>query len=269
MNLGNTILRLRTERNLSQEELASALGVSRQSISKWETNGSTPELEKLIKLSEVFGVSLDELVLDKKIEASAEPPPSPSPTEPASRFPVRKIVGTILLCFGGLFFFLLLLLGGDFLGGLVFSSPFLLCGAICLIFSKNLGLWCTWAVFFTVNVYLRWATGVNWRLTLMTFRYEPHMNYVRLIMAWVELVIMVLLPVITILRFRKKTVEKNKKNLWMLAAGWIVFILLRWLPTGSDPFAVFPFWILKDWIRLAILVPVITQTVRCFFPKKA
>lgn len=56
MSLGETIHRLRTEQNLSQDGLADALGVSRQSISKWETNRSVPDLDKLVKLSGVFGV---------------------------------------------------------------------------------------------------------------------------------------------------------------------------------------------------------------------
>ena len=66
MTLGERIYKLRTEKEMSQGDLADALEVSRQSISKWETNGSVPELDKLIKLSEIFGVSLDELILDKK-----------------------------------------------------------------------------------------------------------------------------------------------------------------------------------------------------------
>ena len=66
MTLGERIYKLRTEKEMSQGDLADALVVSRQSISKWETNGSVPELDKLIKLSEIFGVSLDELILDKK-----------------------------------------------------------------------------------------------------------------------------------------------------------------------------------------------------------
>ena len=258
MNLGNTILRLRTEHNLSQEDLAAALGVSRQSISKWETNASTPELDKLVKLSEVFGVSLDELVLDRKPQP--EQPTAPTPAERDRHFPARKIVGTILLCFGVLFFFLLLLLGGDFLGGLIFSSPFLLCGTICLVFSKNIGLWCSWAVFFAVNTYLRWATGVNWRLTLMTFRYEPSMNYVRLIMAWVELLFILLLIVITVLRFRKLPLERSKRTLWLLAAGWAVLAILLWMPIGRGPYS--NIWILVDWLRLAALVPVLTVSIR-------
>lgn len=66
MRLGERIYKLRTEKELSQGDLAEALAVSRQSISKWETNGSVPELDKLVKLSEVFGVSLDALVTGKE-----------------------------------------------------------------------------------------------------------------------------------------------------------------------------------------------------------
>ena len=62
MTLAEKILALRTERNLSQGDLAEKLDVSRQSVSKWETGQSVPELDKLIKLADLFMVSLDELV---------------------------------------------------------------------------------------------------------------------------------------------------------------------------------------------------------------
>ena len=73
MSLGNNIHRLRTKLNMSQGDLAEALGVSRQSISKWETDGAVPELDKLIKLSSIFGVTLDELVHGE----AAVPTPAP------------------------------------------------------------------------------------------------------------------------------------------------------------------------------------------------
>ena len=56
MRLGETIYKLRTEKNLSQGDLAEMLDVSRQSISKWENNSAVPDLEKIIKLSEIFKV---------------------------------------------------------------------------------------------------------------------------------------------------------------------------------------------------------------------
>ena len=62
MTLGERIIKLRSSKGISQDTLAVALGVSRQSVSKWETDASVPELDKLIRLSEYFEVSLDELI---------------------------------------------------------------------------------------------------------------------------------------------------------------------------------------------------------------
>lgn len=53
---------LRTQANLSQEDLADELHVSRQSVSKWESGISFPEIEKLISISDYFHVSLDALL---------------------------------------------------------------------------------------------------------------------------------------------------------------------------------------------------------------
>ena len=62
MTLGEKILDLRTQKEMSQEELAAALEVSRQSVSKWETNQSVPDLDKIIRLADLFGVTVDQLV---------------------------------------------------------------------------------------------------------------------------------------------------------------------------------------------------------------
>lgn len=62
MSLAENIYHYRTERNMSQLDLADALEVSRQSVSKWETGAAVPELDKLVKMAKLFGVTLDELV---------------------------------------------------------------------------------------------------------------------------------------------------------------------------------------------------------------
>ncbi len=62
MKLGTQIKKFRTEFSLSQEELAEKLYVSRQSISNWENDKTYPDIKSLLLLSEVFSVSLDELV---------------------------------------------------------------------------------------------------------------------------------------------------------------------------------------------------------------
>lgn len=66
MTLGEKIFKLRTRQGFSQEALGEKLGVSRQSVSKWETDQSVPELDKIVALSEVFQVSTDYLLKEKE-----------------------------------------------------------------------------------------------------------------------------------------------------------------------------------------------------------
>ena len=77
MTLAEKILSLRTQRGMSQDDLAEKLEVSRQSVSKWETAQSTPDLDKIIKLADLFGVSVDQLVRD----GERPQPPEPSPPQ--------------------------------------------------------------------------------------------------------------------------------------------------------------------------------------------
>ncbi len=68
MEFNNKLYELRKQKGFSQEELANRLNVSRQTVSKWEVGDSTPDMEKLIAISDLFEISLDELVLDKTSE---------------------------------------------------------------------------------------------------------------------------------------------------------------------------------------------------------
>ncbi len=65
MILGEKIITLRKKCNWSQEELAGQLGISRQSVSKWESGASIPDMDKIIALSNLFGVSTDFLLKDE------------------------------------------------------------------------------------------------------------------------------------------------------------------------------------------------------------
>jgi transcriptional regulator with XRE-family HTH domain len=65
MTIGERLLNLRKEKNLSQEELANILDVSRQTISKWETDQSTPDFDKIVPLCNYFGITTDELLTGK------------------------------------------------------------------------------------------------------------------------------------------------------------------------------------------------------------
>ena len=68
MTIGEKIYKLRSEKGISQETMAFDLGVSRQAVSKWETDQSLPDLDKIKLLSDYFEVSIDYLVKDIEIE---------------------------------------------------------------------------------------------------------------------------------------------------------------------------------------------------------
>ena len=77
MSFAERILYCRKKAMLSQEELASELGVSRQAVSKWETGESIPDMNNLAALAEIFDVSLDWLIkgeVDKKQETREKVP---------------------------------------------------------------------------------------------------------------------------------------------------------------------------------------------------
>lgn len=78
MKLGETILKYRQARGLSQEKLAERVGVSRQAVSKWEVGDAVPDTDKLIPLARTLGITVDELLgnipEEEEKEESAEPP---------------------------------------------------------------------------------------------------------------------------------------------------------------------------------------------------
>ncbi len=72
MTVADKILKLRKEKGLSQEAFAEQLGVSRQSVSKWESGAAVPDTEKIISMSELFGVSTDYLLKGEEPELFCE-----------------------------------------------------------------------------------------------------------------------------------------------------------------------------------------------------
>ena len=73
MTLGEKLSKLRKENNYTQEQLAEILDVSRQAISKWESNISYPETEKLLKIGELYDCSMDYLLKDENSEPESVP----------------------------------------------------------------------------------------------------------------------------------------------------------------------------------------------------
>ena len=103
--LSEQIYALRRKMGLSQEQLAEKLGVSRQAVSKWETGASVPELDKLLALSEFFGVSVEELASGapaRRGEAPEAGTPKEDAPAPWSRLGAALcLAGAVLLLLAG------------------------------------------------------------------------------------------------------------------------------------------------------------------------
>ena len=243
MKLNERIYALRAERKLSQGDLAEALGVSRQSISKWETGAAVPEIEHLVRLSEIFGVTLDELVKgeapaprEEILEGATETPRTEAGTVThttvilRAREP-RKTAALVLLILGCLSLFFTLLGAGTL--GLLIAIPLFLCALVCVLFRRRVGLWCNWTVLILVNIYLGLTTGVLnfWWAYLMStllglgtgdFPINVQFFVSVLITLW-ELGTIGL----TVYSYRKERLSPTRKHLILVIGGWVLLIGLR------------------------------------------
>ena len=105
MDLGNKISDLRKKANLSQEKLAEKLGVTRQTISKWELGETAPDILQAKKLSKIFNVSLDELT-DNDIKNVLEAKVSNTEKLAGMIIKILKIIGVIAIIY-----FVLMIIG--------------------------------------------------------------------------------------------------------------------------------------------------------------
>ncbi len=223
MTLGEKIYELRTQNKLSQGDLANELNVSRQSISKWENDNSTPDLEKIVKLAEIFNVSLDELIKNEgKEETNINTPEQVSASKSNDR---EKKIGKGLLIAGiiSIFVFLLLSLG---ITGFFIAIPLFACSIIYYKAKSNHFLYCLWAIIPLVDLYIRFATGINWNVIKRTFEWEYSMNYARLAIGWGQFIVILFLIIFSIVKFSKNDVEINKKFKSNFIAAVIGFVFL-------------------------------------------
>ena len=199
MSLHETIYALRTARGMSQLELAEALDVSRQSISKWETGAAVPELDKLVKLSDVFGITLDELV-----RGTAQPGESKMDSEqnPSSAVIIERrgmephrIIALAVLCTGILGALLLLLMSGA-REALFCAAPLMVVGALFLALPRKHLLWGFWVTLIVAVWILRRLTG-GWWIALGSFSVPVS------IFSAATIVSLILLIVATVRRLKK------------------------------------------------------------------
>lgn len=136
MSIGQRIGKLRKDNGYSQEFIAERLGVSRQAVSKWETDASAPDTYNLIALAELLHTSVEYLATGKEAAATPSRESAPRPLN------ARVIVGSILLGSG----LLSLILGVLMSDALILMSFYLILGGIlCLTVKRALCLTIAWS----------------------------------------------------------------------------------------------------------------------------
>lgn len=195
MNLGERIYEFRNEKNLSQGDLADRLDVSRQSISKWENNMAVPDLDKLIKLCDVFEISLDELT-------GREKPQEKIPygiKETISKLSRNQKLGW------GLIGIAILSLIIPF--GMIFTLPLVLTGVMYIKEIKNVKVYTVWLI------YLFLQLGIN---TFLVY-YVAHI---------VEAICLLLLCFFTCKHFEFKTITISKSKAILILVGGFLYDFL-------------------------------------------
>ena len=252
MNLGENIYRFRTEKNMSQGDLADALDVSRQSVSKWENNSSTPELEKLIKMSDLFGISLDELVSGKRAEPKAQTIYGEKP----HHFSKREQLGLIFWCFAALLV-LAFALAREGLTGLVPAVPLIFCGCFFYFDTPHPGLDCCWAL--CIPLMITFSAG-----------------YVRSDFSnLISLIIKIPLFIFTLRTLRNDPVELTKPVKLFLLTGYLLWFgyILWFLIRHFTPYVISTEWAwflvnLTDVLAFALFTGLLSVTTRLLRQKQ-
>lgn len=257
MRLEENIYRLRTERGMSQAELAEALEVSRQSASKWETGSAVPELEKLMNMSRLFGVTLDALVTGEEQAEQPSGPEEPRVIVVQEASPARRTVGWMLLGLAALAL-LLLTIAGSLLMGLLCAAPLAVCGGICLLCRQNCGLWCGWAFSGMAELCLRFLVGANGGL------FSGLRSMIRGDIAAVLIGLCCLgvlcLTAVTVHRFGRKSGKTGREAVLRLAVSGVLLVLtlLPWpaVAVGSLAGRAVLYWLLglvRNWGQVLLL----------------
>ena len=285
MNLGETIYQLRTKQNLSQGDLAERLNLSRQSVSKWENNSAVPDLDNLVKLSEIFGVSLDTLVkgtTEEPLNNSSDT--SVMQTLPSSQgMPMQKIIGLLLLCMSFISF-LLITISFGLLSGMIIGAPFLALGILCLVFKKHAGLACVWVIYVCFDLFLRLGAGAGWSAIFAFSRYhESDLRWV-FIIAWILFLLLITLLILTVRICQKKKGSADKKSKNKMLVLWSLFAIAFASHVLFSSDVVYNFLLdghrgsidlwhflcsLLDYCRIFLIAAALVQTFRYRTAKKA
>lgn len=264
MTLGERIAYYRGKLGLSQGELAEQLGVSRQAVSKWETDAGLPDLERLIALSRLYHITLDELVKGESPEETAEAPEEvpvdaviAKPAAPSG----QKTIGYILLGVGLLCAVLALFLNWALL---IPAGYLLICAVLCLTLRRYAGRIIIGGTLLAILLPAqRWFGGVSLGSVINPIAYQSEYFGIGLLISWALWAVLILYVVLALrhTRWQKYT---------PLALGWTVVLGLRgwlaplWRVLGGAEAASWYYPVVSGLINL-LAAAVVLLTVRAIY----
>lgn len=264
MTLGERIAYYRGKLGLSQGELAEQLGVSRQAVSKWETDAGLPDLERLIALSRLYRITLDELVKGESPEETAEPPEEipvdaviAKPAAPSG----QKTIGYILLGVGLLCAVLALFLNWALL---IPAGYLLICAVLCLTLRRYAGRIIIGGTLLAILLPAqRWFGGASLGSVINPIAYQSEYFGIGLLISWALWAVLILYVVLALrhTRWQKYT---------PLALGWTVVLELHgwlaplWQVLGGAEAASWYYPVVSSLINL-LAAAVVLLTVRAIY----
>ena len=260
MTLGERIAYYRGKLGLSQGELAEQLGVSRQAVSKWETDAGLPDLERLIALSRLYHITLDELGKEETAEAPEEIPVDAVIAKPAAPNG-QKTIGYILLGVGLLCAVLALFLNWALL---IPAGYLLICAVLCLTLRRYAGRIIIGGTLLAILLPAqRWFGGVSLGSVINPIAYQSEYFGIGLLISWALWAVLILYVVLALrhTRWQKYT---------PLALGWTVVLGLHgwlaplWQGLGGAEAASWYYPVVSGLINL-LAAAVVLLTVRAIY----
>ena len=215
MSIGTKIYELRTAMNLSQGNLADMLDVSRQSVSKWETDAAVPDLDKLMRLCDAFSVTLDEIT-GRAVKEESKTPSIVTVVEKKQPMKHQKIIGYILLAvslLAGIIIWLFIEREADLYIPLPTIVSALTCSLICLFVKRNAGYWCAWVIAAPIILLSSHSVGFFIPIPIVT-------NLLLVIFA-------VIMTLVARKLFVEVTIMPNRKKSIYVFLGWVALVSLR------------------------------------------
>ena len=264
MTLGERIAYYRGKLGLSQGELAEQLGVSRQAVSKWETDAGLPDLERLITLSRLYHITLDELVKGESPEETAEAPEEipvdaviAKPAAPSG----QKTIGYILLGVGLLCAVLAMFLNWALL---IPAGYLLICAVLCLTLRRYAGRVILGGTLLAILLPAqRWFGGVSLGSVINPIVYQSEYFGIGLLISWALWAVLILYVVLALRHTRWQRYTP-------LALGWTVVLGLRgwlaplWRVLGGAEAASWYYPVVSGLINL-LAAAVVLLTVRAIY----